>query len=161
MGNKMAKQANCSVCFERTKAGDLIKLNETCQHEFCRSCLLRWFHTSVSCPKCRQDVHEKDIFRVTGGRPLTRAQDTDQEQAPNNLIDEFTLTWLQENDARQCPGCKNWIVRSAGCDNMKCRCGLNFNFGRESSPRTGMVDLILSSRRTGPTDTQPWYRFFA
>jgi hypothetical protein len=41
---------------------------------------------------------------------------------------DFTMTYLQENNARQCPGCKLWIIRDGGCENVMCRCGCRFCF---------------------------------
>jgi hypothetical protein len=41
-------------------------------------------------------------------------------------IDEFTLVYLREQGARQCPDCGVWIMLEEGCDNVMCRCGCRF-----------------------------------
>lgn len=97
-----------------------------CEHRFCTPCLNIWFEANTSCPKCRQDVTSKDFTLVTG-----RALDSKQsaKQVPEEDIDEFSLHWLRENDARQCPCCGIWIIRYAGCNHVICRsCRCSFQF---------------------------------
>jgi len=134
MGDSITKQrrtmTSCSVCLEPTPSANLVELTATCQHEFCPTCLVTWFNTSLSCPKCRQDAHEDDVLRIAGRRIMTEPTTGQQTEGLGNRVDEFTLAWLQENDARQCPRCNAWIVRSQGCNDMKCHCNCRFNFGR-------------------------------
>lgn len=124
----------CTVCYEHILPADMIELTATCRHKFCRQCLLTWFETShqQSCLLCLKVVRQSDVLRITKGMPLSNPltkRRQEEEVQGNHQVDYFTLTWLQENDARQCPGCDAWIVRSQGCDHMICRCKCDFNFG--------------------------------
>ena len=129
--------ASCPICLdEDIRDGEYASLTATCQHEFCRSCLCTWFERNdLTCPKCRAQANVADVVRITG-RPLAKLNDQQrqhqmQDEGHNeNLVDAFTLVWLQDNDARQCPACGHWIVRSQGCDHMRCHCRRSFDYSR-------------------------------
>ncbi|XP_071812375.1 uncharacterized protein [Apostichopus japonicus] len=48
-----------------------------CLHSFCRSCLVRYLHTSQHCPKCDTLVHKT--------RPLLNASSSQSARSPGNL----------------------------------------------------------------------------
>lgn len=120
----------CHICLgEITNANGLEKL-ERCQHEFCSPCLVWWLETSevnrkeqATCPTCRQEISIWDVVRILG-RPLQKVMPPTTPVAEEP--DEFTLCWLKDQGAKQCPGCSVWIVREHGCNQMECLCGQEF-----------------------------------
>ncbi|XP_058733814.1 uncharacterized RING finger protein YBR062C-like [Vicia villosa] len=49
--------ANCPICMEEFKKGELIQPFGLCAHEFHSSCLNSWLHGGkTTCPICRQDL---------------------------------------------------------------------------------------------------------
>ena len=71
-----------------------------CKKEYCLDCK-SLFHKELSCEE----------FKITN----------DPSKA-----DEVALNFLKTQKARQCPKCKMWVMKTQGCDHMKCRCGYHF-----------------------------------
>lgn len=42
---------DCSICFERLNSAPVMVL--PCDHKFHEVCIIRWAHTSQTCPHCR------------------------------------------------------------------------------------------------------------
>lgn len=55
------------------------------------------------------------------GRPLQRVTRT-AATVSTNTVDDFTMTWWQENGAQQCLHCGAWMVREDD-DRVMCLCG--------------------------------------
>jgi hypothetical protein len=45
------------------------------------------------------------------------------EDVSDQPVDDFTMTWLQENGARQCVECGAWTVNEEGVNTNICACG--------------------------------------
>ncbi|KAG7354560.1 zinc finger C3HC4 type domain containing protein [Nitzschia inconspicua] len=129
----MAVAPKCSICLDLAEDRVTLRL---CGHEYCGECLETWFlrqeRTSSkppSCPECRAEVHNDDIICVLG-RSIRSWSDCGQtETHPDDDwgdTEDFTLTFLQEQGARECPDCGMWIIKDDGCDNIMCRCGCRF-----------------------------------
>lgn len=51
------QSANCPICMEEFKKGELIQPFGLCAHEFHSSCLNSWLHGGkTTCPVCRQNL---------------------------------------------------------------------------------------------------------
>ena len=57
-------QSNCAVCLDELSKSDIGVL-PFCVHVFHVNCMRTWFTTSLTCPTCRQDAHNKDMRRVS------------------------------------------------------------------------------------------------
>ena len=54
-------------------------------------------------------------------------------QFDHNVINDLDSGIIRKLDLRQCPGCKVWIEKIGGCENMRCLCGCKFiHTGRKS-----------------------------
>lgn len=36
------------------------------------------------------------------------------------------MKFVKGHKLKQCPFCNHWVLKSEGCDHMKCRCGKDF-----------------------------------
>ncbi|CAB9513861.1 expressed unknown protein [Seminavis robusta] len=101
-----------------------------CNHGACHSCITNWIercegngHDEATCPHCRQEIHPDAIAEIMG-RPYERVS---QKLTPEDaaIVDDFTQTWLDDNEARECSNCGMWSVRE-GDDSLQataCLCG--------------------------------------
>ncbi|XP_042443113.1 RING-H2 finger protein ATL47-like isoform X1 [Zingiber officinale] len=55
LGWEAAEPADCAVCLEDFKAGDVL-VHLLCDHRFHCDCVLPWLETSSQCPCCRTSV---------------------------------------------------------------------------------------------------------
>ncbi|XP_038982588.1 probable E3 ubiquitin-protein ligase RHY1A isoform X1 [Phoenix dactylifera] len=55
LGWKASEQAECAVCLEEFKAGDIL-INLPCAHRFHWDCAMPWLESSSHCPCCRMTV---------------------------------------------------------------------------------------------------------
>lgn len=52
---------DCPICFNEIT--DINKYSTECEHDFCKSCLDKWFDRGkVSCPNCRKEI--KYIYNI-------------------------------------------------------------------------------------------------
>uniref|UniRef100_A0A7S3L0S8 RING-type domain-containing protein n=1 Tax=Amphora coffeiformis TaxID=265554 RepID=A0A7S3L0S8_9STRA len=118
----------CIVCWEDIPPDAQVFL-QPCQHTACRGCVQNWIETceqqgqdDAKCPHCRQVMSHATCQAVLGGRPY-QAKRLTADDVPQEL-DEFTLTWLQENGARQCKNCGAWLTdEEEGQEPLMCLCG--------------------------------------
>ena len=55
-------EANCAICQDRMRQGELIRKLNICEHAFHKSCIDIWLlHRSVRCPTCRHDIRESSL----------------------------------------------------------------------------------------------------
>jgi hypothetical protein len=125
---------DCSICYEEIKnISHACQLKASCGHEFCRACLTSWIEScettasskppnKATCPICRDPINEWDVDRIVGHafrppKPII---------PPSDEADDLFRLWLEEEGARSCPQCGMWIIRSYGCNHMRCRCGAAF-----------------------------------
>lgn len=132
----------CPICLEE-KEEEVIQL-DACSHEFCKQCLITWLENSESCPKCRRIIEQCEFRRIMGRLFV----DPKNEERTTGL-DAFTLTWLQDNHARQCPACGVWITRYRGCNFMVCHCRCSFDFdfalhARDWDGRTPALEVVYA-----------------
>lgn len=133
-------EPSCAICLEIPTIGYSLQ----CGHKFCLSCVEHWFEfqescpstTALTCPHCREVVGESDVLAVLR-RPV-RLDSNDHSAGNFHEVsaaaassasegpDEFTLSFLAEQGARQCPDCGVWIILEDGCNNVMCRCGCRF-----------------------------------
>ena len=116
----------CIVCLEDIPLDAQVVL-EPCHHTACQGCIRNWIetceeqgHDEAKCPQCRQVMGEATCHAILGrpyqAKSLT-ADDISQE------LDDFTLTWLQENGAKQCKNCGAWLTNEEGQEALMCLCG--------------------------------------
>jgi len=56
-------EANCAICQDRMRQGELIRKLNICEHTFHKSCIDMWLlHRSVRCPTCRHDIREPALI---------------------------------------------------------------------------------------------------
>ena len=126
MGNTIkTPDMTCPLCWETVSA--LIQFHP-CPHRACRPCAQNWMetcerhgHDNVACPHCRQVVAVETCADVLE-RPYKPYQKT-ADDVPAAAVDEFTLTWLIENGARQCTECGAWMTNEQEQDPLICLCG--------------------------------------
>ena len=119
----------CVLCWDDLTQEQQQELRP-CHHVACKRCFKDWIETcenngrhDVSCPYCRQAI-EMEICNDILGR-CYEAKSKTAEDAPDE-VDDFTLSWLQENEARQCPHCGVWMMMTEEEDDnnpVMCRCG--------------------------------------
>ncbi|CAB9499593.1 expressed unknown protein [Seminavis robusta] len=141
----------CPICLqEERKEDEIATLGVNCSHSFCKSCLTHWIEYCESskpqalpgCPTCRVPINTWDIVRLSG-RPfqerLPIAADEIKED-PEEELDEFFQTWLEENGAVKCINCHIWVTKNGGCDSVFCTwCDRSFCFdcAQKGVPCTG------------------------
>jgi len=75
--------ANCTVCQETMRQGELVRTLTVCTHQFHKSCIDNWLlRESVVCPTCRHDIREPES-RVGQASPVIRAQAAPLLQPPS------------------------------------------------------------------------------
>mmetsp|Transcript_30807 Transcript_30807/g.52842 ORF Transcript_30807/g.52842 Transcript_30807/m.52842 type:complete len:129 (-) Transcript_30807:363-749(-) len=74
----------------------------------------------------------KTVARLETNRKLkfTSHLETLNKKAADGTADKNTLEFLAwaRSNVRVCPSCRVIIYRFAGCDHMRCRCGVSFNW---------------------------------
>ena len=103
------KSSSCFICFESC---DLVEL-QGCGHKACQECLVDWIKSceekgkdEASCPTCRQSIDNNQVTDILG-RCFQRVP---QKPIKDAATDEFTMTWLQDQQACMCEECGIWIV---------------------------------------------------
>lgn len=117
----------CIICWEEDLVTEQQQVLRPCQHMACKACINDWIetcesqgHDEAKCPHCRQVISAETCQAVLCRlyKPKTKtAEDVPEE------LDDFTMTWLQENGARQCPHCGAWIINEEGNEPIMCLCG--------------------------------------
>ena len=132
----------CAVCEQATECaiclcaptGDTVATQ--CNHLFCKACLSRYIDTSkrTDCPMCKQSLSDADLEAagVNAERRIALANE------PPHALPPPTLSRLEERRFRQtarrlhmkhCPQCSAPIIKTAGCDHMRCgACQKNFSW---------------------------------
>jgi len=72
-----------------------------CHAEICLMCGAKWHGAELSC-------------------------DEAAAAADRDAAEEATLQYLKRTNVRRCKQCGNGVVKSYGCNKMKCRCGYRF-----------------------------------
>jgi len=76
----------CTICQsnESSPRSNEWRRIKSCQHNFHRSCIDRWFTEHSRCPVCRVDIRIATTEQTTVNRPLTQtpAQSTGSNQSP-------------------------------------------------------------------------------
>ena len=93
--------AECVICMQKIKD----KVLTTCNHEFCRECILQWVVKKHNCPLCRQYLNVKSLTgRITRSTAaLTRIYNAIEifTQGPKTLermIDVFRVVLMKNNE---------------------------------------------------------------
>lgn len=69
--------SNCSICMEALKKPKIKVKLDSCEHTFCRACILKWAKRENSCPLCR--VRFKEIkYEEAGEEKTTVVKQTSQ-----------------------------------------------------------------------------------
>lgn len=94
-----------------------------CNVQRCLACGVSPFHHDLSCAQhletVRQQQEQQDQESSDGQQGgISSAELRAQEDA--------TLAFLQRSGMRICKQCKGGVLKSSGCDKMKCRCGYRF-----------------------------------
>ena len=64
-------EANCAICQDRMRQGELVRKLNICEHTFHKSCIDIWLlHRSVRCPTCRHDIREPALPPPTSPLPV-------------------------------------------------------------------------------------------
>ena len=84
----MADEENCSICLEVFK--DKVT-HAPCGHNFCKSCIKRWYRTSghKTCPLCRQTEEEEDIYENFDSEGIEIMNFAEEVDNNNNLGDSL------------------------------------------------------------------------
>lgn len=107
MENTIANHC-CSICMD--SPSDPVKLRG-CGHTGCQECFVDWIVScekkgkdEATCPTCRCKMDPSQVPTILG-RAFQRVS-----QAPSSTEDEFTMSWLQDQQACKCEECGIWIV---------------------------------------------------
>lgn len=103
---------------------------QPCRHTACQQCIKDWIETcetnsrdEATCPHCRQVLCQKQVCREILDRPY-RPANRQTPAADDDWVDDFTMTWLQENGARTCPNCGAWMINEEESSEPEmCLCG--------------------------------------
>jgi len=158
----------CNICLEDSfKFHQMPRWSTTCNHRLCRSCMKTYIESQVNdgklhieCPhvdeegrRCTAVLHTSTIARVCGEQVLATYNKNLyanhfgyvsqlQEDALAGKDTEF-VTWAHDH-TRNCPRCSVIIYRFAGCDHMRCRCGMSFNWSE--APKLDLPPTVKEER---------------
>jgi len=101
--------ADCSniVCWTGEEDGLPICNCNLCNRSSCLVCGVSPYHKKITCDQHRQ---------------LNTAESDADRAANEKAFQEY----VARSNIRVCPRCKNAVVKSSGCNKMKCRCGYRF-----------------------------------
>ena len=61
--NKHSNQIECPICFTYFNNTKIIKLS--CDHSFCKECILKWKKENNTCPYCRKlSIDKQNIYNI-------------------------------------------------------------------------------------------------
>ncbi len=124
----------CEICYTN---GNLMRLENSYRHKYCRGCLLHTVLTAYQntrqtfdriSPAPGEVLTRNDIQRITGNNArMLNAFDIAQYNHDNpGVAGLANITPEQRRNSRPCPRCLTPIQRNQGCRHMTCRCGHEF-----------------------------------
>eukprot|EP00052_Salpingoeca_macrocollata_P024016 m.213473 g.213473 ORF g.213473 m.213473 type:complete len:542 (-) comp22171_c1_seq3:77-1702(-) len=138
----------CGICFEAAQPPQLVLAivntggehftKRLCGHKFCKDCLWSFVmhevesgNVNIRCPAvgCEHILYGDDVMRLNKAAGVKfkalnreihvqRLKELDVEGIPQSIL----------NELRVCPSCRVVLQRSAGCDSMRCVCGVSFSY---------------------------------
>jgi hypothetical protein len=142
--NEIEASTLCSICEE--DADTIVGMDmggehfqqRPCRHRFCNSCLVQWITTKVDdmerripCPHptCKYHLYPSDVERiaphVAAKYKELLSQDYKARLREMSDVDEASASFLRTT-AASCPDCKVLMMKTEGCDSIRCTCGTNF-----------------------------------
>mmetsp|Transcript_30809 Transcript_30809/g.52847 ORF Transcript_30809/g.52847 Transcript_30809/m.52847 type:complete len:423 (-) Transcript_30809:363-1631(-) len=146
----------CQICLEDVQRCKFVTMHKQAQgqdgeaHEFCKACVGSFIDSSIDdgrlhiqCPayKCSVDLTSAMLTAISSSKTVARLEtnrklkftshlETLNKKAADGTADKNTLEFLAwaRSNVRVCPSCRVIIYRFAGCDHMRCRCGVSFNW---------------------------------
>ena len=117
----------CPECNTPTENGDPTSMNVLCgqcRHWFCTQCREAGHRGECSSLDDINSIFNQGYNRHEMHLPGTISTEAREreERRRRKKEEQKTLNELKRSDkTKQCPGCKIWIERIAGCDHMTCK----------------------------------------
>ena len=117
----------CPECNTPTENGDPTSMNASCgqcRHWFCTQCREAGHRGECSSLDDINSIFNQGYNRHEMHLPGTISTEAREreERRRRKKEEQKTLNELKRSDkTKQCPGCKIWIERIAGCDHMTCK----------------------------------------
>ena len=117
----------CPECNTPTENGDPTSMNVSCgqcRHWFCTQCREAGHRGECSSLDDINSIFNQGYDRHEMHLPGTISTEAREreERRRRKKEEQKTLNELKRSDkTKQCPGCKIWIERIAGCDHMTCK----------------------------------------
>lgn len=127
----------CAICLETDEGDGVGRWSRmSCGHRYHAACIQRWARESGACPICSAEL-PADLRRLSEFG--SRGSPDSGRGAPcsSELIVPLHL------HVRRCPGCHGPIEKVGGCNQMRCRCGQQFDW-REAAPVTSRNSLRVA-----------------
>ena len=133
----------CPICFDKLPWLESTRLCTSSRaaggHRLCAPCATRYVDLAIGEGKlyvrcsgigCRELLSQESLKKLASLGALATYDANLVGVHTQRLADESDPTFLAfaSEHARRCPACQVLIWRSAGCDNMACRCGHLFNW---------------------------------
>mmetsp|Transcript_18119 Transcript_18119/g.51667 ORF Transcript_18119/g.51667 Transcript_18119/m.51667 type:complete len:344 (-) Transcript_18119:221-1252(-) len=148
----IADTADCAICLGTGDDRGAGRILLHCRHGFCSPCLLACVRARMSsergarCPLCRQRLQFEELLAIGMDSEEARAVSlvgisADEAPGAQAPVPPAALAFPEDRRARRrlqraarrghwkrCPGCAAIIEKNEGCNHLRCRCGLNFQW---------------------------------
>ena len=137
----MSANECCAICLETDEGDGVGRWSRmSCGHRYHAACIQIWARESGACPICSAEL-PADLRRLSEFG--SRGSPDSGRGAPcsSDLIVPLHL------HVRRCTGCHGPIEKVGGCNQMRCRCGQQFDW-REAAPVMAQEAATVTSRNS-------------